>query len=317
MDLSFLFKQEHHHPTTSQIGLEGETVTKARLLNKDGSFNIDRYNKKGISTTSFYHLCLSTSWSQFLVSLALAYLGINLCFALVYFILGPTSFVGISDPNGFGFFLKCLFFSITTFATIGFGNVYPISIPAELVVVCEAFVGLLCVALVTGLVFSRFARPSAKILFSTSAVIGPHKDGTALMFRVINKRRNELINMSAKVILSRVEQTASGLIRSYDDLVLERSNSMFFPLSWTIVHCIDNDSPLAGETDDTLRAKYAEVLILLSGTDETFSQQVFSASSYRFDEIRWNSRFVSISEEMLDGTIRTDLSRFNETEIVG
>lgn len=315
MDLSFLFKHGHSLPTSSQIGLEGETVTKARLLNKDGSFNIDRYNKKEFSTTSFYHLCLSVSWSRFLVSLALAYLGINLGFALVYFILGPESFAGIPNPNGLFFFIHCLFFSITTFATIGFGNVYPTAIIAEAVVACEAFIGLLCVALVTGLVFSRFARPSAKILFSKFAVIGPHQNGQALMFRVVNKRRNELINMTAKAILTRVEQTEDGLKRTYEDLPLERSNSMFFPLSWTLVHGIDSDSPLHGETEETLRAKYAEILILLSGTDELFSQQVFSASSYRFNEIRWGARFVSISEEMLDGSIRTDLSKFNETEI--
>ena len=317
MDLHFLSRHSHHRSSADQLGLEGDTVTKARLLNKDGSFNIDRYNKQGLSTTSFYHLCFSAPWPHFLFSLAFTYLGINLFFALIYFLLGAECFAGITNPTGIKFFIHCLFFSITSFSTIGFGNIYPISFAAEAVVAGEAFVGLLCLALVTGLVFSRFARPSAKILFSQNAVIGPHEEAQALMFRVVNQRRNELINMGAKAILTRVEQTPNGLRRIYDDLALERSNSMFFPLSWTLVHPIDKQSPLHGETMESLRAKYAEILILLSGTDESFSQQVFSASSYRFDEIRWNSRFVSISEEMLDGSIKTDLSKFNETEVVG
>src|SRR5262245_9605548 len=150
-------------------------------------------------------------------------------------------------------------------------------------------------ALATGLLFARFARPTASILFSRRAVVAPYGDGGALMFRIVNRRREEIIELAAQVLFSSMALDDRGIrVRRYTLLPLERNKVTFFPLSWTIVHPIDEASPLAGKTREELEADEAEILVLLSGIDQTFEQTVHARSSYRADEIVWNARFQSM-----------------------
>jgi inward rectifier potassium channel len=214
-----------------------------------------------------------------------------------------------------GHFSQAFFFSIQTFATIGYGQIGPNGLAANMVVTVEALVGLMYQALATGLLFARFARPSVSILFSDRAVIAPYGTGQALQFRIANRRRSEIIELQAQVLFSAMEDQRGTMVRRYWPLPLERNKVTFFPLSWTIVHPIDETSPLAGKTREELEAKRAEILVLLSGIDETFEQTVHARSSYRIDEIVWNARFRSMfvtTDEEAD--VSVDVSLLHEIE---
>jgi inward rectifier potassium channel len=217
-----------------------------------------------------------------------------------------------------GGFSQAFFFSIQTFATIGYGQIAPNGMAANSVVTVEALVGLMYQALATGLLFARFTRPTAALLFSGHAVIGPYNDGRALMFRIVNQRKTEIIELQAQVLFSAVElDERGGTVRRYWPMSLERNKVTFFPLSWTIVHPIDSASPLAGRTPEDLSRTQAEVLVLLSGIDEALEQTVHARSSYRADEIVWNARFQSMFLAS-DGqpSVTVDITRVHEIELV-
>ena len=213
-----------------------------------------------------------------------------------------------------GRFSQAFFFSIQTFATIGYGQIAPNGLAANLVVTVEALVGVMYQALATGLLFARFTRPTASLLFSARAVVGPYNDGQGLMFRIVNRRRSEIIELEAQVLFSALEpDNRGGTARRYTALPLERNKVTFFPLSWTIVHPIDSASPLAGRTPEELEQAEAEILVLLTGIDEALEQTVHACSSYRADEIVWNARFGSMFLPA-DGRVMVDISRVHEIE---
>ena len=215
-----------------------------------------------------------------------------------------------------GRFSQAFFFSIQTFATIGYGQIGPNGVAANLVVTVEALVGLMYQALATGLLFARFARPTASVLFSRRAVVAPYNSGQGLMFRIVNRHRNEIIELEAQVLFSAMEPDGrGGTVRRYWPLPLERNKVTFFPLSWTIVHPIDGASPLAGMTTGELEQAEAEILVLLSGIDEASEQTVHARSSYRAEEIVWNARFQSMFLPGEAGDrVAVDISRVHEIE---
>jgi inward rectifier potassium channel len=177
-------------------------------------------------------------------------------------------------------------------------------------VTVESLVGLLGFALATGLLFARFSRPTAKIVFSERALISPYQDGTAFEFRIVNSRNNQLIEVECKVLFTRFP--AENAVRQFVSLNLERSRVTFFPLSWTIVHPIDGDSPLHGLTREDLLSTEAEFLILLTGFDETFSQTVHTRSSYKATEIEWGAAFETMFKTPgADGSVRIDVGRLH------
>jgi inward rectifier potassium channel len=271
-------------------------AARLRLLNRDGSFNVSRTGLRLLESLAPYHILLTISWTGFLGLVTLSYLAINLLFAVAYLACGPEALLGPGAYMLGGRFGQAFFFSIETFATIGYGQIAPNGVAANMVVTVEALVGLMYQALATGLLFARFARPTASILFSRSAIMAPYGNGIGLMFRIVNRRRhNEIIELGAQVLYSALEPDARGaMVRRYTPLSLERNKVTFFPLSWTIVHPIDESSPLYGKTREDLERAEAEILVLLSGIDETFEQTVHSRSSYRSDEIVWNARFRSM-----------------------
>ena len=259
------------------------------------------------------------SWVSFFSLVSVSYLVLNLVFAVAYLACGPEALQGSGVAMLGGRFSQAFFFSIETFATIGYGQIAPNGTAANSVVTLEALVGLMYQALATGLLFARFTRPTASLLFSSRAVIGPYSDGHGLMFRIVNQRRNEIIELQAQVLLSALEpDRRGGTVRRYSPLSLERNKVTFFPLSWTIVHPIDSTSPLAGRTPEELAQAQAEILVLLSGIDEALEQPVHARSSYRADEIVWNARFQSMFLPT-DGGLRVsvDISRVHDIEPLG
>jgi inward rectifier potassium channel len=287
-----------------------------RLLNRDGTFNVAREGLGFWTSLSSYHALLTMSWPKFISLITVAYILVNALFAVAYLLCGPGALEN-TTTHASARFLEEYFFSVHTFATIGYGYIVPKSLAANIVVTIEALVGLLGFALATGLIFARFSRPTAKILYSEAAVISPYRDKTAFEFRITNGRDNQLIELGAEVLLTRFELVDGKPIRRYYPLQLERSKVTFFPLTWTIVHPIDDSSPLKGATEDQLLASNAEFLILLKGIDETFSQTVHSRSSYKANEVVWNAKFANVFSGMQQKLLTVDMGRFNRVEKAG
>jgi len=283
-----------------------------RLLNRDGSFNAVRSGVPSGGAGDIYHQLLSMSWKRFIVVLGLAYLVVNLFFAELYYVVGPEALAGLEEASrldGISRFLECFFFSVQTFATIGYGRISPVSLSANALVTFEAFLGMLSVAIPTGLLFARFSKPTARIRFSRNALITPHDGVPCLLFRMVNERLNQVVEAQVRVGLVRNERTLEGeFYRNFYDLKLERSVSSAFVLSWTVVHEIDEQSPLFGVTPEMLRESEAEFIVSVTGIDDTFSQTIHARWSYVADEIVFGSRFADmLRRDPAIGKVRVDL----------
>ena len=292
--------------------------SRQRLLNRDGSFNVIRLGLGFLEEFAPYHFLLTTSWSGFLTTVGVTYVLINVVFAAAYLACGGGALAGADASTFGGPLARAFFFSVETFATIGYGQIQPIGPAANVVVTIEALVGLMYQALATGLLFARFTRPTASVIFSRAAIVAPYNDGQALMFRIVNRRRNEIIQLEAQVLFSVMTPDGrGGATRKYTPLALERNKVVFFPLSWTIVHPIDSGSPLAGFTRESIEQAQGEILVLLSGIDQALEQTVHARSSYRADEIMWNARFRSMFLTGDGGSrVAVDISRVHDVEML-
>ncbi|MCU1228051.1 MAG: channel, inward rectifier [Acidobacteria bacterium] len=310
-------------PATTDINADlgfGSVVareSRRRLLNRDGTFNVRREGLGFWQSLSMYHYILTMSWARFIVVVGTVYITINTLFALGYVACGPDALAGFSGETPEMRFARAFFFSVETVATIGYGSIAPITIAANLLMTIESLVGLLGFSLVAGIVFARFARPNAQIIFSDVALIAPYRNITAFMFRIVNQRSNEIVEMEAKVLLSIRRRGGEANDRDFLALKLERDRVAFFPLSWTIVHPIDSASPMFNLSPEELRERDGEFLILLNGFDETFSQTVHTRSSYKPDEVICNARFKSILNiPNDDGLISIDIRKLHEVEML-
>jgi inward rectifier potassium channel len=290
--------------------------SRQRLLNRDGSFNVVRVGLGFLESFAPSHTLLTMSWTGFLSAVIVTYFALNVVFALAYLACGSGALAGPGAASLGGPFAQAFFFSVETFATIGYGQIAPIGTAANSVVTVEALVGLMYQALATGLLFARFTRPTASVIFSRRAVVAPYNDGQALMFRIVNRLRNEIIQLEAQVLFSAMSPDGrGGVTRKYVPLALERNKVVFFPLSWTVVHPIDSTSPLAGQTRQMIEEAHGEILVLLSGIDEALEQTVHARSSYRADEIVWNARFQSMFLELdQEARVAVDISRVHDIE---
>jgi inward rectifier potassium channel len=263
-----------------------------RIINADGSFNVLRRGTNWRDIHPYLHL-VSIPWAQFFGWILLAYVTVNSLFAAVYFTLGPGALAGKFDlDHASSRFLHCFFFSSQTLTTVGFGAISPASTAANVVAALEALVGLMSFAVATGLLFGRVSRPSARIGFSEKALIAPYQDGTSLQFRVVNRRANTLVEPAVTLMLMTVDRSDGQLRREFKLLKLERDRIMLFPLTWTIVHPIDAESPLFGKTAADLEAVQAELLVFAKAWDETFSQTVHQRFSYHYSEVVWDAKFT-------------------------
>jgi inward rectifier potassium channel len=288
--------------------------TRNRFLNRDGTFNVRREGLPYFRSLSAYHALLTISWPRFFLLSALGYFATNAVFAIAYLLCGPHALNG-SKAIGLGpRFAESFFFSVQTLATIGYGVLSPNGIAANLVSTLEALFGLMGFALVTGLLFSRFSRPTPHITFSHHAVVAPFRGGQALMFRVANERSNQLTDVRARVILSRLEGPSGNRARRFYELTLDRPQVVFFPLHWVVVHPIDDGSPLRGTTPEEFEAADGEILILLSAMDETFFQTVHVRSSYKPHEIAWGMRFADMFLRSEGGLVGIDMRRIHDLE---
>ena len=303
-------KKESFHPgLTTQFS--GEL---RRTINPDGSFNVKRSGLRWRDANP-YLMLIDTTWPRFLLIVLLGFLSVNMIFASFYLMIGIENLKGLESDMGA--FANAFFFSVHTLTTVGYGNVYPQGPGANTISSLEAATGLMLFAIATGLLYGRFSRPSARIIYSKSAIVAPYQDGTSLQFRVANARSNTLMNMEARVLLMTVDGSDGQAKRNFIDLPLERRGVYFFALTWTIVHPIDSESPFFGKTREDLAKVSAEVLILLQGFDDTFSQVVHSRYSYRHDELVWGAKFTPAFKVDTKGDMVVEVDRIDEMKLVG
>lgn len=254
-----------------------------------------------------YHFLLTMPLAVFFGLMAAGYLAINAAFALLYLLVGGVAGVGRGD------FADAFFFSVETFSTVGYGQLAPQTVGAHLLVTAESFVALFNLAAATGLLIGRISRPTARVLFSNQAVVTNYEGAPTLMFRAANRRRNRIVEAEVTLSLVRDGVTLEGAsYRRFETLQTLRAKTPVFVLSWTVMHRIDETSPLFGETTESLFARRAELVVVLKGLDETFAQTIHARASYTPDEIAWGRRLVDIFTPREDGRIVIDYTHFHD-----
>jgi len=300
------------------LGFGPQPVIKNQpLINKDGSPNVIRTGLPFFNTANNYHTLITMGWTKFWLLVLSGYLIVNIFFAVIYTALGTNSLDGVTDRTISGHFMDALFFSAQTISTVGYGHIYPKGPAANSVAALESMIGLLAFALATGLLYGRFSRPSAQITYSKNILIAPYLDNKkGIMFRLANLRRNMLIDLEIEIIFSFNETVDGKTVRRFYPLEVERRRVSVLSLNWTIVHPLDENSPLVDMTKEDFENSEAGFAILLRAFDDTFSQTVHSRTIYQHQDIVWGAKFKPIFSRDKTGKIVLDLSKINEHELL-
>ncbi len=259
-----------------------------------------------------YYYAMTSSWPAFFGAIAAVFISLNVAFAFIY-MMGDNP-IGNQSPKGF---LGAFFFSVETVATVGYGDMHPQTIYGHVVSAIEIFMGMASIALITGVMFARFSRPRSHIVFARHPVTHHHEGKQVLMIRMANARLNVISEASAKLRLLRDEDgEATGVFRKLYDLKLEREQHPVFVLGWTVMHVIDETSPLFGLDLGTLHKDNAGLILSVEGSDETTSQTLRARSYYSHKSIRWNHRYINIFSMDEQENQHIDYSRFHDTEAI-
>ncbi len=262
------------------------------------------------SPLDLYHWLLTVTWVQFAAIGLAAYLASNTVFALLY-LIDPHGIAGAKS----GDFADVFFFSVETIGTIGYGVLAPRDLYANMVMTAENFFGLSFIAVATGVIFARVSRPTARVMFSKNALITTYDSDQVLMFRAANQRANRVLEAEVTVSVTRDLVSREGkTMRRFDQLNLVRSRSPLFALTWTVLHVIDETSPIHGVTEEILKKASGQILVVLSGMDETFAQRIHARHSYLPSDIAWNKHFADVISEDGEGGRIVDYGRFHELE---
>ncbi len=254
-----------------------------------------------------YHFFLRISWPAALGTIVALYLALNAIFAVAYLALG-----GVENAHHHSFW-DAFCFSVQTMGTIGYGSMYPTSAAANVVMIAESVTSLVVTALATGLVFAKFSRSTARVVFSRQAVIGPMNGVPTLMLRVGNERGNAILEASIRLVLTRTERLKEGTtFYRLVDLKLARDRSPAMARSWTVLHTIDETSPLHGASPETLKRDEVELLATLVGTDDTSLQPVHARHRYLDGEIEWGARHADVLSEDDQGNLILDVRKFHQ-----
>ena len=287
-----------------------------RMMNVDGSSNIRRIGLPFIRTSDTYNWLISMTWKKFLFILLIAYLLVNILFASLYVLIGIENLKGAGGITPGDHFFDAFFFSAQTISTVGYGHISPDGFLTSCLAAFESMLGLLAFALATGLLYGRFSRPTAKVVYSENMVIAPYKEIKGLMFRLANLRNNQLIEIEVQVVLSYNELVGDQKKRRFYPLELERAKIGLLTMSWTVVHPIDENSPLYNKTAEELAEAEVEILVLLKAFDDTFSQTVHTRTSYKDENIIHNAKFVTIFSRDSHGQLMLDLSKIGSLEML-
>ncbi len=274
----------------------------SRFINKDGSFNLKREGISFINRFSIYQQMLNLPRWKFIGIIILFFFAINLCYASAYFILCDGQMLGMNNATDWIKFKELFFFSCQTFTTVGYGRINPLGDGANIIASVEALTGFLSFAIATGLIYGRFAKPRSYLMFSDLALISPYNDKTALTFRFATYKDNHVLtNVEIKVnIALKVTENNKEVYKFYD-LELERYKVDSLPMNWTVVHPIDDNSPVAGFTYEDMENADVELYVLITGFDAVYSSPVQQRTSYTYQEMKFNAKFVPMYRESPDG----------------
>jgi inward rectifier potassium channel len=278
---------------------------------RSGAVEFVKVNTEGWEWRDIYRWLLSLSWPQFAAFVGVVYVGLNLLFAAVYS-LGRESIAGLTTAH---WFLDCFFFSVQTLATVGYGHMYPQSLYGHLVSTVEIMTGVFLLAVMTGLIFVRFSRPIARVVFSRSIVIAPLNGKPTLMVRVGNENRHSMVEAEFRIMFSCDQPLVEGGdFRFFYNLKLHFDRLTIFPAALTLRHVIDEKSPLHGATPASLETSRALFFVSVVGIDPVIAAAVQTQQDYSWRDIRFNERFVEIYSHHGDGKLAVDYGRLHDTE---
>ncbi|MFZ1676454.1 MAG: ion channel [Saprospiraceae bacterium] len=281
-----------------------------RIINKDGSFNLVRVGEK----RSLFHNLVTMGWWKFFAIVFSSYIFINTIFAFIYMMVDSVGIGMTQDYQVKNHFLVSYFFSAQTMTTVGYGSLYPLTGVVSVVASVEALIGLMSFAIFTGLMYGRFSKPSHGIRFSKNILYTPYKEGFALMFRIANERDHNLTELETRVLMNIIVEENGRSNRKYQNLIVENAKITYFPMNWTIVHYIDDSSPLYGWTAEDYIASQMELLVMIKGYNETAAQSIHAKSSYHGSEITWNAKFKLPYYFREDGVTVFELDKIDDFE---
>ncbi len=289
------------------------SATGGRFLNKDGSYNLRKEGMPFYKRFSIFHDMLNLSLWKFVVVVVAFFIVVNLFFACVYFALGKAEFDGLLAGNNWKIFRQLFYFSMQTLTTVGYGHVSPVGDAVNIISGLESLSGFLLLAIATGLIYGRFSKPRSYLLFSDNALISPYKDMTGLMFRFVSyKDKHTLSDLEVKVNLGLQVLENDKPVYKYFSLPLERTKVESMAMSWTVVHPIDETSPLKDFTEEDMKNADVELYVMIRGFDDVFSNFVQHRTSYTYHEIIFNHKFVPMYHESEDGnTTILELNKLN------
>ncbi|MBK9401268.1 MAG: ion transporter [Bacteroidetes bacterium] len=294
-----------------------------RILNKDGSANILRLGEPRFNIINIYHSLITMRWWKFNLVVFLFYIATNTLFSLIYYFIAPNGIAGMIFTSEWEHFLEVFFFSAQSLTTVGYGRLNPIGTFTSSMAAIESMIGLLGFALATGLLYGRFSRPTAKLIYSDNILIAPYTHTTlslnaptALMFRIANARTNQLIEVEALLLFAYNEEVNGKIFRRFQRLKLEVEKINLLAMSWTVVHPINEESPLKELTAKDYETLDAEFMVNIKAIDDTYVQQVYSRTSYKWQELIRNAKFHSIISTADDGRTALDLRNISSYETV-
>lgn len=306
-------KKTHKRNNSRELGFGNRAYSRStRLINKGGAFNVEKDGLSFWQGLDTYHELISISWGRFFMLITAMFFGINLLFAILYYLAGPEAIEGARSLTGAGRFLEAFYFSTQTITTVGFGKLNPHTDFVSVLAAIESFLGLLGFALATGLMFARFSRPRKKLIYSMNAIVAPYRDINGLMFRFAHGGKNQLIEAEVEMIATLWIEEENQ--RTFQPLKLERKKISFFSTSWTVVHPIDKDSPVYGMNFEDFVTQQVEIIVIFKAFDDTYARHIYDRTSYTYKEISWGKKFVSIYDHKDDEAIRIDMDQIGAFE---
>lgn len=311
-------KQTHRRRNVVNTGFgTNSNLEGNRLTNKDGSVNLEKTGLPFWETISLYHTLLRIPRGKFLFIIFLFYTTLNIIFATLYLFIGVAHLKGVSFEKAGAMtgFLQAFFFSSQTLTTVGYGHISPEGLGANIIASIESFLGILSFAVVTGLLYGRFTRPKAYLLFSNNALVAPYKEGKGIMVRVASYKNNHLTDVEAQVNVGLLVNEEGATFRRFFLLPLEISKINSLALNWTLVHPINEESPLYGMTEAQIKDADAEMIVFIKAFDDHFSNIVQQRTSYTYREVVYGAKFLPMFRRADDkSTTILELDKINAFE---